>query len=604
MRKLLAFLLMISLCLSLTACGGTEAGTVSEAPEAPKASSSVTAETLAALSGSGEASISLKDGASGFSGSGVSIDGDTITITAEGSYTFTGSLTDGQILIDAEDCNVAMNLNNASISSKSSAALYVIRAKNVYLSTEENTVNRLSTEGEFVQTDGNSVDAAIFFKADLFLTGSGELQVNCAYGHGIVSKDDLEISSGTYAVSASSKGIYGKDSVEIFSGTISIQAGTDGIASENTEDTEKGTITIAGGSISMDCGRDGIDASGKILIEDGSFAISTSGSDRNESYKGIKSNADITINGGTFQIDSSDDSLHAGGSVCINGGGLVLSSGDDGIHADAGLTVTGGSIDIQKSYEGLEALNIEISGGEIRVISSDDGFNAAGGSDSSERFGMFSRDSFSSSEGASLTISGGTIRINAEGDGLDSNGSLLISGGATYVSGPTNSGNGALDYGSSGSVTGGTVIAVGMAGMEQNFDSSSTQGTILYTCSSVQPAGSEIKLTDSKGNVLASYAPEKNYQTVIISAPGISGDGVYMLTAGTESAQIEMDGLIYGSGGFGAMGGMHGGTGKGNRGQMPEGDTGTFPGGMPEGEKGGLPSDMPGGDRGSFGGRA
>ena len=166
---------------------------------------------------------------------------------------------------------MAMNLNNASISSKSSAALYVIRAKNVYLSTEENTVNRLSTEGEFVQTDGNSVDAAIFSKADLFLTGGGELQVNCAYGHGIVSKDDLEISSGTYAVSASSKGIYGKDSVEIFGGTISIQAGTDGIASENTEDTEKGSITIAGGSISMDCGRDGIDASGKILIEDGSF---------------------------------------------------------------------------------------------------------------------------------------------------------------------------------------------------------------------------------------------------------------------------------------------------------------------------------------------
>ena len=594
MRKFLAFLLMITLCLSLTACGGTEAGTVSEAPETPKASSSVTAETLAAISGSGEAGISLKDGASTFSGSGVSIDGDIISITAEGSYTFTGSLTDGQILIDAEGCNVAVNLNNASISSKSSAALYVIRAKNVYL----------STEGEFVQTDGNNVDAAIFSKSDLFLTGGGELQVNCAYGHGIVSKDDLEISSGTYAVSASSKGIYGKDSVEIFGGTISIQAGTDGIASENTEDTEKGTITIAGGSISMDCGRDGIDASGNVLIEDGSFAIRATGSDRNESYKGIKSNADVTVNGGTFQIDSSDDSLHAGGSVCISGGALVLSSGDDGIHADAGLFVTAGSIDIQKSYEGLEALNIEISGGEIRVISSDDGFNAAGGIDSSERFGMFGRDSFSSGEGASLTISGGTIRINAEGDGLDSNGSLLLSGGATYVSGPTNSGNGALDFGSSGSVTGGTVIAVGMAGMEQNFDSSSTQGTILYTCSSVQPAGSEIKLTDSKGNVLASYAPEKKYQTVIISAPGISDDGVYTLNAGTESAQIEMDGLVYGSGCFGAMGGMHGGTGKGNRGQMPEGDTGTFPGGMPEGEKGGLPSDMPGGDRSSFGGRA
>ena len=589
MRKLLFFLLTFLLCVNLCACGRAEESTVAEKPQT---TSDTAAESLAALSRGGNTAIVLKDGAS--SGSGVRIDGDTVYITGEGSYTLSGSLTNGQILVDVPDGSVALTLDNVSVACENTAALYVVSAKNVYLTTAENSVNTLSTEGDFIQTDDNNVDAAIFSKASLFLSGSGELEVSCANGHGIVSKDALEIHSGTYTIRAASKGICGKDRVDISGGVIQVEAGTDGIFSENTKDAEKGTVTIQGGTLHLICGRDGIDASGNILVEDGSFEISTSGSDSSQSYKGIKSNGSITINGGSFTIDAADDAIHANDSVCISGGELTLSSGDDGIHADAALTVTSGSIEVTQSYEGFEALTIDISGGEIRIVSSDDGLNAAGGNDSSGHSGMFGKDPFAGTEGASITISGGSLYVNAEGDGIDSNGSLLVSGGITYVCGPTNSADGALDYVSSGSVTGGTIVAVGAAGMAQNFDSSSTQGVVMYNLSATQAAGSKICLTDSEGKDIISFTPEKSYQSVIISTPDIRSGSTYLLTAGNENAEIEMTGTVYANGG---MGGVFGG--KGGHGQMSGDDWRNLPSDMPGDSMADPPGDMPGGGMGT-----
>ena len=225
--------------------------------------------------------------------------------------------------------------------------------------------------------------------------------------------------------------------------------------------------------------------------------------------KGIKAAASILISGGTITIDSADDAIHSDASITINGGAFALASGDDAIHAEETLTVTAGTINISESYEGLEALNIEIQGGDITLTASDDGLNAAGGVDSSGttggRDGMFGgRGGMSSSSNGSIVISGGNLYIKASGDGIDANGTLLISGGYTVVVGPTQGDTATLDYDVSATITGGTFIGTGASGMAQTF-SNSEQGVIAVGVGN-QSSGTAITLKDQNGNLLLSYS--------------------------------------------------------------------------------------------------
>lgn len=283
------------------------------------------------------------------------------------------------------------------------------------------------------------------------------------------------------------------------------------------------------------------------------------------SAKGLKAGSSLNILGGAIDVDSSDDSLHSNGSIDISDGVITARSGDDGAHADSDLKISGGTIDIQKSYEGLEGLNIYISGGEISVTANDDGLNAAGGSDTglSDRSG---RNGFAESGGSYLLeISGGIIKVDASGDGLDSNGDLVVSGGEIYVSGPTNGGNGAIDvgdFGSTAQITGGTIVAAGAVGMEVGFDESSTQYNVLQNLSSGAAAGTEFTVADSDGNVLISYTFDKSYQSVVFSCPELS-EGTYTVTAGdiTETVEITSICTSNSTGMGGGFGGGHGGMG-------------------------------------------
>ncbi|MBR1929988.1 MAG: carbohydrate-binding domain-containing protein [Lachnospiraceae bacterium] len=416
----------------------------------------------------------------------VQIDGTTVTITDEGTYVLSGTLEDGMVIVDADDADkLQIVLNGVTITNSTSAALYIKQADKVFVTTASGTVNTLSSTGEFVAIDDNNIDAAIFSKEDLTLNGLGTLIVQADYGHGIVSKDDLVITSGTYEITSGDHGLAGKDSVRIASGDIQITCAEDGIHSGNDDDETKGFTYIAGGNI-------------------------------------------------------------------------AITAGDDGIHSDTQVVITGGNIDIVKSYEGIEGKVIEIAGGKTSVVASDDGLNAASGS-STETFldrGMMDE----AEEGVYILISGGELAVNANGDGLDSNGDFYVTGGETYVSGPTNGGNGALDYAGEARITGGILVAAGYSGMEQNMGSTSTQGSILMNTDSVQEAGSSIELKDSAGNVLVSYNPEKNYNSVVVSTPDIVVGETYTLDIGTESNEITMSEILYGEGtGFGGFGGGFGG---------------------------------------------
>lgn len=169
---------------------------------------------------------------------------------------------------------------------------------------------------------------------------------------------------------------------------------------------------------------------------------------------GVVSKDELTINGGTFTVDSIDDCLHSGGALAVTGGTFTLSSGDDAIHSDDAVTIRAGEFSIPYCYEGVEGLSVTVEGAAFDVTAHDDGFNAAGGADSS---GFGGRDEpFAASEDSFITVNGGTITVVSDGDCLDSNGDLTVNGGTLDLTCNGN-GNTALDCSGSYTNNGGSV---------------------------------------------------------------------------------------------------------------------------------------------------
>ena len=608
MRKSKLILLILTAALLLSACGapaategnkndtvaaaeplsGTE-NSPSGADLTPSASDMFTRRDLDSSFNRGSCvSITLNGSSISCVSDSVEISDSTAVITSAGSYILSGTLDDGTIIVNAGGSDkVQLVLDGASIHSESSAALYILRAGKVFLTLAPDTVNTLSNGGTFSAIDGNNIDAALFSKQDLSMNGSGSLSVLSPAGHGIVSKDALVITEGTYSITAASHGLSGKDSVRVAGGSITVKAGKDGIHAENGNSETKGFVFISGGTLDMNADGDGISAGAYIRLEDGSFRIvagggsakaekksdgeqwgghmgrpgggpmggpmgtppSTSSSEESAekssaSTKGLKAGGDIFILGGEFAIDAADDAVHSNASIEVSGGSFEIATGDDGFHADKSLTVSGGNIRITECYEGLEALDIEISGGDIALYASDDGLNAAGGRDSSGFGGPRGNDQFghrggggsSSSSKGSILISGGNLYINASGDGIDANGSLEISGGTTIVVGPTQGDTATLDYDISGVITGGTFIGTGAAGMAQTF-SNAEQGVISVRAGN-QAANTRLVLTDQAGNVLMEHTPELPYAVVILSTPQLIKGETYILSVGELSGEV------------------------------------------------------------------
>ena len=457
----------------------------------------------------------------------------------------------------------------------------------VQISAKNGTTNTISDgtshTDTYVDSDGNTntVNGAIFSRDDLKLKGKGTLIVNGNTEDGIVCKNDLKIWNGNITVNAADDGIRGNDSVRIgdpdaadyssLSVTVNTNNGSsggDGIKTNSDEDG-KGYVTINGGTVNIDSYADGIQAEQTFTMNGGELNITTyqgsnftgsasggnggwgggmGGNDGNSnktdiSAKGIKavgvydeagttwqSGGDLIVNGGTITIDSSDDSLHCGGDMQLLGGSMTLATADDGAHSDHALIIgsTGGDYDapyvnITKSYEGIEGVDITQNSGTVMVTSSDDGYNAAGGADSSgnNNSGGWGQGSWggpgggSSSDGSqTMTFNGGYAYVNAAGDGLDSNGNIYFNGGYVFVS-QTGGGNGPLDCGdSNNSITysGGTVIAAGSSDM---FEMPSSYSFLSTTSVS---AGQTITFTDASGNVLATFTlPNGSAEMVMCS---------------------------------------------------------------------------------------
>lgn len=524
--------------------------------------------------------IALAQGGSTADSSAVLIDGNTVTITEEGVYVVTGTLKDGQIVVNVSDTEkVQIVLAEAQITNETGAAVYVKQADKVFLTLAEGTQNTLTNGGTYAAIDENDIDAVIFSKEDLTVNGSGSLTVTAKSGHGIVSKDDLKITGGTVSITAQSKGLSANDSVRITGETqISISSGTDGIHVENAEDAESGYLYIQSGTIRITSAADGIDAGSYITIEDAEITIQAGGGyrDASESGKGIKADGAILIYGGTYTLGTSDDALHSNGDLYIADGTFTITTGDDAVHADSSITVAGGTLAVPVSHEGIEGLTIDILGGTVDITADDDGINAAGGNDQSGYTGMFGQDAFAQDSDSYLRIAGGTVTVDSQGDGLDANGSLYITGGTVTVYGPVNEGNGALDYDGTAQITGGTLFASGTSGMAMNFREA-TQGSILLNTGN-QNAGTTVTVLDGDGKEILSVTPQKAFASVLISAAELKEGETYTVRVGNTQTQITLDSLICGSGS-----GMPGGQGMPGSQGMPGGQGMTGGQGTPGG---------------------
>ena len=617
-KKLLSVLAAVLLAFSVTACssdggtnsgngsannGTTSGGTASDNSSSGSSGTGVVADELTFTDAdmftnrdsrteydeSTAVLIKCHGSKASASNNSVVINGSTVTVTADGTYVISGTL-NGQIVVEADEtAKIQLVLKNAVISCANSAAIYVRSADKVFVTLADGSSNTLKTTGEFTPDGETNVDGVIFSKADITFNGNGNLTVSTANGHGIVTKDDLVVTGGNYTVTASGHAFSGKDSIRVKDGSVTVTSGKDGLHSEHTENAEKGFIYISGGKFSITSDGDGIDATHSVLVSGGEFNIVSGGGAQNAekksndfgfgghqnyqqntstdstSCKGVKADGSLTLSGCTMTVDSADDALHCGGTLNIKSGNYFISTGDDGLHSDSGVVINDGNVQISESYEGIEGKTIDIKGGTITLTASDDGLNAAGGNDQSGYGGMMGRDNFGASADSYINITGGIININAQGDGVDSNGNLTVSGGECYVSGPTNGGNGSLDYGGTATVSGGVFVATGASGMAQNFGASSSQCAMLVSTGN---ASGTIRVLDSSGKVLLSVTPDKTYQCAVISHPDLKVGETYTVVTSAGETKVTLTSTLYGgSGGMGGPGGFGGGKPNGGGGR-------------------------------------
>ncbi|MFD0590286.1 carbohydrate-binding domain-containing protein [Paenibacillus sp. GCM10027627] len=435
-------------------------------------------------------SIQLNGTGATVEGTGASVNGGVVTISSPGVYSVRGKLANGQLVVDVqEEGTVRLILNGAEIHNESSAPIYIKQAKLTVVTLQEGTTNLVSDGKTYLFPDPSTDEpnAVIFSEDDLTINGSGSLTVKGNYNNGIGSKDKLKITAGQIEIEAADDGLLGRDLVAVLSGQLNIKAGGDGIKATNDTDAGQGNISIDGGEIAIEAKTDGIQATS---------------------------------------------------SIAINGGTIRLASAKDAIKADVAIAFRDGQTDIAESYEGIESPSITISGGEVRVVSSDDGVNiAAAGGEGGQPV---------SESGNKLVISGGALSIVSGGDGLDSNGSIDMSGGTVVVHGPTANNNGALDYDGTFQMTGGLLVATGSSGMARATSESSTQHGMFMTYPQSQPAGQLVHLKDGEGSELVTFAPAKDYQTLLISSPSLNNTGSYTLYSGGSSTGSIWNGLYSG----------------------------------------------------------
>ena len=483
--------------------------------------------------------ITLNGDSATVSGNGAYANKGSVVITNAGKYVLSGTLTDGTISVDAYiSSKVWLLLDGVDITSSNNAAIRVEEADKVFLTLAEGSENFLTSGETFSDaTIADGTNGAIFAHDDLTINGTGTLTIVSGYKHGIDANDDLIITGGTINITAPLDGLHANDSLRIMNANLTIDAGDDGL----------------------------------MVSKEGGY---------------------LHVESGTLNIKATGDAIHTAGDITIDDGSITLTAGDDGIHSDTNVLINGGTVLISECYEGIEAVTIDIAGGDVTIYPSDDGLNANGGS--GDMFGMMggfgpgrmeqmtetvtAEPTTTAEEDVStwVRISGGSLTIinetGRDADGIDTNGDLIITGGTIRVSLPGGGTNNAIDYGSESggkaTISGGTLAASGGAQMAENFDASSEQPVIMYNLTETVEGGTEVLVLDADGNEILSYTPTQSFNSIFLSCPEMKVGETYTVVIGEteEELTLDSDAVTLGSAGMGSMGGgffRGGGRGRG-----------------------------------------
>lgn len=502
-------------------------------------------------------SIALSDAASTVTGAGASVDGSTVTISQAGVYVLSGALSDGRIVVEATDQDkVQLVLDGVSVHSGDGPAVYVKQADKVFVTLAEGTSNTLSDSATYTLEEGSDEpNAALFSKDDLTINGTGSLEVAGSYAHAVNSKDDLVITGGALTVTAVEDGLRGRDCVKIADGTFDVTAGADAIKSSNDEDGTRGFVLIEDGSFSITAGDDAVHAESALFVNGGQVEVASC-------VEGLEAEQ-VYMNDGDVYVTSSDDAVNAAargsstsdaagaaggaaGAGAVGGeipeGGLSRPEGDPG--ASGGVPSDG----VPGEGGGQAAPSGDGAASAIDASAAADAASGAPVSTGGAASGGFPIASSSSS--CLIQVNGGRLVLDAGGDGLDSNGSIEITGGVVLVQGPSSDDDAALDYETTAEISGGTVVMVGSAGMAEGF-SGGAQASV--SGSIVGSAGDTVCVTDSDGNVLASFTAKRTFQWALLSGTGMTEGDTFKVVVGGTVANADADG-------FAASGTVSGGT--------------------------------------------
>lgn len=483
MKRSIVIILAAFIIVSLFAGCGSEAAPSIDTVEAPEV-------------------IELTGKSAKYSGSGVVINSNVITINAEGDYHMTGKLDDGQIVINTGDTagTVYLYLENADLNCLTAPAIYVLQAKKLHIVLPEGTSNRIvsGTEADMDKYDGSANGGAIFGEDDIDIEGTGSLEIFGYINNGITGKDDIKIESGNISITAANNGIKGSESVMVRGGTLNITCGNDGLKSTSADKDGKGFVQIDGGTVSINSVGDGISAETELIINGGDLTVKTTGDSLSESCKAIKANNTITITGGTLDLISDDNAVSSKEAITVSGGTInAVSTSRKGMHAAEQILISGGTVALSAVEDGIQTKgDVNLTGGTLSVVSEADCIKSGEKGDGT------------TAATGTVTITGGETSLCAGGDPIEAKLSIVC--------------------------TGGTVIGVGSPKKPQSFDSASSQASISV---SFRGRAGDVLTVFGEG-VESSIDAVYDFSYVLFSSSGLSSGSSYKLSTADSSATV------------------------------------------------------------------